>query len=157
MYFTYAEWSQGGAGCANNGSIGNHGLGIAIDINPLQNPMSKNFKTDHPPELQAIMKLCGFQLGSEFGSKPGDKTPPDTQHFDWVGDLAAAEQEWKDCIEAGEDHYYDTNWPKVTSDPAAFAAGSGPSIGPETEVSVADEAGEATIEAVEALPVRVEF
>jgi hypothetical protein len=86
------------------GNIGNHGLGAAIDINPSQNPYSKNFKTDHPPQLQAIFELCGFRLGTEF-----DK--PDTQHFDFVGDLDAVNEQWDAC----EDKlFYEDNWVDIT-------------------------------------------
>lgn len=86
-----------------NGDIGNHGIGAAIDINPSQNPYSKNFKTDHPPQLQAIFELCGFRLGTKFGK-------PDTQHFDFVGDLDAVNKQWDDCVKADEDQYYEDNW-----------------------------------------------
>jgi hypothetical protein len=108
LYLTTGHWVK----CTptfcdcKNSSLGNHGLGVALDINPFANPMSKKFETDHPPKLQAIFKMYGFRVGSEWRT-------PDTMHFDFVGDYKKTDALWDKCVTAGQHKHYENNWTAV--------------------------------------------
>jgi hypothetical protein len=150
LYWGREEWKHVGlivsgksAGCPD-GNLGNHGLGIAVDINYIYNPYSTTFKCDHPPKLQAIFEMYGFALGSKFGGNGGKY---DTQHFDFVGDPAQADALWKKCQDANEAHYYDTNWVskgKGSGVKSALESGWVPEGGPSEGNTTAGSGGSST-------------
>ena len=101
-------WKDPKNKCAH-GYLGHHGIGLAIDFNPGTNPYSHDFKTDHPPKLQAIMEQCGFRKGTDFGKS-------DTQHFDFVGDIKEVNEQWERCKADPEfKDYYVDNWESVNA------------------------------------------
>jgi hypothetical protein len=122
-YSTTPDWNAGGDNCFKD--LGNHGLGVGLDINPTENPYSYDFKTDHPPQLQAIFKNFGFRLGTEFGKA-------DTMHFDYVGDPAEANALWAQCINANESMYYEENWVQAGG-ASAVAATDGKAPSPRAQ------------------------
>ena len=67
----------------NASSLSLHSFGIAIDINPKQNPNSKTSKkpcqTDLPATVINTFKSNGFRWGGDY------KTVCDAMHFEWLG------------------------------------------------------------------------
>lgn len=123
QYITTPDWKAGGKNCLKG--LGNHGLGVGLDINPTENPYSHNFKTDHPPKLQAIFKMYGFRLGTEFSK-------PDTMHFDFIGEPEEAQEIWNKCIAANKHEYYEKNWLQAGG-PSVIAATDGKNPSPRAQ------------------------
>lgn len=59
---------------AGTNKLSRHSFGEAIDINPRENPWSRNFKTDLPPNINEIARRNGLEWG-------GNWRKPDTMHF----------------------------------------------------------------------------
>lgn len=60
-------------------SLSEHAFGNAIDINPSQNPMSKNFMTDMPANISELAAKWGLTWGGDW------KNTKDPMHFEWTG------------------------------------------------------------------------
>src|SRR6185312_13762636 len=57
-----------------------HAYGLAIDINPAQNPFGSS-KTDMPKDIHALAAKYGLIWGGDWKSKP------DPMHFQWGGSM----------------------------------------------------------------------
>jgi hypothetical protein len=64
----------------------NHSWGLAVDINPLQNPQRTTFRCEIPPGAVKMWEVCGFYWGGRY------KITKDTMHFEYIfrpSDVAA--------------------------------------------------------------------
>lgn len=59
---------------AGTSNLSRHSFGEAVDINPRENPWSRNFKTDLPDNIGDIARKNGLKWGGEWNK-------PDTMHF----------------------------------------------------------------------------
>lgn len=78
----YKVKSVGGYSLRNKvggGSLSEHAFGNAIDINPEQNPYSKQFITDMPSNIRELAAKHGLSWGGDW------KSIKDTMHFEWKG------------------------------------------------------------------------
>lgn len=85
---TYKSTDQAGGGYNWRANVNNptqqslHSFGIAIDINPTNNPNYKSTerpcKTDIPETIIIILKANGFRWGGDY------RTVCDSMHFEWV-------------------------------------------------------------------------
>lgn len=66
------RWIRG-----HHGVLSYHAVGLALDVNPEENPMGSPVCRIHP-EVVAILKRKGFEHGADW-------VHPDVMHFQWKG------------------------------------------------------------------------